>query len=177
MADIGANTEQIQVDLGIYNEVTEEFTPFTNTHTANVLRRCSNYEVLLTWLNNLGAWEYWGFQGNTSYGYDIESSQEADRSSFEDWDANFTQAETERFFADVKARIQRVFRAVDLTQEQAEALGTIAYSIAVQEFIESGGKQTVLVEKSSKEIRTEQEKLIDLEFEVRNTQRIAIQRQ
>lgn len=177
MADIGIDAVQIESDFGIYNQVTEQFTPFTETYVSNVLRKCSEYEVFITWLNNLGAWEYWLFQGNTTYGYEVEESQLADRSSFEDWDANFTGAETERFYADVKARIARTIRAVNLSQQQAQALGTLLYSIAVQEFFEDGNKQTVLIEKGGKEIRTEQEKLIDLEFDMVNTQRLPTQRQ
>ena len=177
MADILPTAKSIIVSFGLYDEVAETFEPWVENYTASVLDSCSNYQIIITWLNSLGAWEYWLFQGNTSYGYDVEESQLADRSSFENWDANFTQAETERFFADVKARIERTIRANTLTQNQAQALGSIVYSIHAQEFLPNGLKQTVLFEKRSRVVRTEQEKLIDLEFKISNTQRIAIQSQ
>lgn len=177
MADISVDTDKIVSEFGIYNEVTEQFTPFTEAYVSNVLRECSRFELFLTWLNNLGAWEYWLFQGNTTYGYEVEESQLADRSSFQNWDVNFTKADTERFWADVKVRIARTIRAVNLSQDQAQALGTIVYSIAVQEFLSDGSKQTVLIGKDSAPIRTEEEKLIDLEFDMLNTQRLPTQRQ
>lgn len=123
-----------------------------------------NY-INLTWLNTLGAWEYWTFTARHSYGFDSNEVGRIERDIFQNWDADFIQgqSETEVLGKDVRPFI--VVRSQLLTKNQVDALSRIRNSIKVQE-VKSTGNVTVLIESGSFTYRTDKEKLTTMEFKI-----------
>ena len=137
--------------------------------------KCEKQSIYLTWINNLGGWEYWNFTAEKEYGVDIEDSSEFDANIFNDWDDNFINGETVTALETVRARDTRTVRSQFLTQTQVDAIANIKTSIRVQQIRDDGTKITVLIDKKSFKIREDQQKLYTIEFSLRYTDLIPVQ--
>lgn len=136
---------------------------------------CENQSIYLTWLNNLGGWDYWNFTAEKEYGIDIEDSSEFDSNVFVDWPTTFINGETVTALEEVKARNTRTVRSQFVTETQVQAIANITTSIRVQEIRADGTKITVLVDKRSFKIWEDNEKLYSIEFTLRYTDLIPVQ--
>ena len=154
--------------FGIVDSVDNQFTPYTEAGISQVIDPCLG-GVLITWLNALGAWEYWLFLGNTTFGKEDEASQTGRRNTFADWPLQFANGQTLDFFTEVITRNSKTLRTTLLTKQQADALATLIDSVHSQEFQPNGQRRTVLVERGSFSIRTERDKVIELSFAVQDT--------
>jgi len=136
---------------------------------------CEKQSIYLTWINNLGGWDYWNFTAEKEYGIDIEDSSEFDANIFNDWDDNFINGETVTALETVRARNTRTVRSQFLTRTQADAIANIKTSIRVQQIRDDGTKITVLIDKKGFKIREDQQKLFTIEFSLRYTDLIPVQ--
>lgn len=122
--------------------------------------------ITLTWLNTLGAWEYWTFTSKHSYGYDIQDQGIIERDIFQDWDSGFINGQSEKEVLAKDVTPFTVVRSQALTKDQVNAISKIKTSIKVQ-VIEEGKFTTVIVDPGSFTYRTDKEKNILIEFTIR----------
>jgi len=175
--DFNSNTAKIKLKLGVYDNVNQTFTPVSSVLNLRYDQECSNYNIHLTWLNNLGNWEHFVFKAEKAFETQFEDSKQARRSNFDNWDTDFTQAETQDFYYDIKAFESLVVTTQMLTEEDAKAVKTIKESIQVQQILPDLTKRTVLVDKDAFTYYTDNEKLTQFSFTIRYSDEIPIQNQ
>ena len=174
---LSSDCKYFTLQVGIYNPTSDTFVPTSAIQTVDFNQKCSRFSIYLTWLNSLGLWEYWDFQGSTDTGFEINDSQRAIKNTFEDWDNNFINQETEEFYRFIEAYESRLVRSQKLTREQALAISKIKYAIQVQEIRTDNSKITVLVDKQGGFFKQEAKKGTEINFTIRGTGQIPIQGQ
>jgi len=132
------------IDIELASFFLWEIAPISSDQKVLINSECEKQSIYLTWLNNLGGWEYWNFTAQKEYGIDIEDSSEFDKNI--DWDTEFINGETVTALEQVEARNTRTVRSQFLTQPQVTAIAGIKTSIRVQEIREDGTKITVLID-------------------------------
>jgi hypothetical protein len=137
---------------------------------------CTKQNIYLTWLNNLGAWEYFNFKAEKDYSVDISESRKITRDIFNDWDTGFINGETQDDYISVDAFEKYRVRSQFMTLEALQAVAKIKYAIRTQEIKSDDTKITVLVDKSSFKVRSDGDKLFSIEFDI-SYPNIQIQRQ
>ena len=140
--------------------------------TINIERECSDQSIYLTWLNNLGGWEYFNFTARKEYGIEISDDETFTKQIFEEDD--YINGETVESYLTMKARRSVKVISQFLTQDEVQAIATIKHSIMVQE-ITDAGKITVLIDKGSFKVREDRQKLFTIEFDLIYTDDIPIQ--
>jgi hypothetical protein len=127
---------------------------------------CTKQNIYLTWLNNLGAWEYYNFTAKKDYGVDISGSKTISRDIFNNWDAEFINGETEEDYISFDSVNETVVvRSQLMTREELQAVKNIKTAIRVQQIRSDNTKVTVLVDKSSFKTYSDGDKLYQIEFE------------
>jgi len=173
--NLNPNTQYFTLEVGTYDGVT--FTPTSEEQKVNYNQKCANYEVYLTWLNSFGAWEYWLFTAYKDYGYDISDSKTAKKNTFESWDNNFVNQETEDFYYFIEAKEQQLIRTQWLDEQTALNLSRIKYAIQVQLIKIDNSKVTVLVDKNGGFFKRDNRKGTEFSFTIKGTSTIPIQEQ
>ena len=173
----GSNVKTFTLQVGIYDNDSETFTGVSELQNYIYDQTCTAQDIHLTWLNSLGCWEYWNFQGENTIGIDITESVSAVKNSFEDWDVDFRTLETEEFYHTVKAYNTKIVRSQLMNAATAQAVAPIRYSIQAQEINDDQTKLTVLIDKGSFEIYKQGDKQIEMNFNLRNSEAIPIQNQ
>lgn len=148
----------------------------SETKNIKVDNSCTKQNIYLSWLNNLGAWEYYNFKAQKDYGVDIEESTSIERDIFNNWDDNFINGETEGDYISIQAAETVTIRSQFMTQAELNAVKNIRYAIRVQHVTSEDSKITVMVDKKSFKVRSDGDRLFQLEFDIKYP-RIQIQRQ
>jgi hypothetical protein len=137
---------------------------------------CTKQNIYLTWLNNLGAWEYFNFTAQKDYSVEIDESKKITRDIFNNWDTGFISGETQDDFIGIQAFEKKRVRSQFMTLEALQAVAKIKYAIRTQEIMEDDTKITVLVDKGSFKVHSDGDKLFSIEFDI-SYPNIQIQRQ
>jgi len=174
---LNSDTAYFTLQVGIYDTVSTAFEPTSKTQTADYYQKCNQNEVYLTWLNSLACWEYWLFTAAESKGFQINTSGQASKNTFENWDTQFVNQETEQFYNFVEAVEQRIIRSQRVKPELALAISRIKYAIQVQEILVDNTKLTVRVDKGGLLPFKSNDKLTELNFTILGTQNLPIQEQ
>lgn len=141
----------------------------------DIIRECSNQNVYLTWLNNLGGFDYWNFTARSEYGSEFGDTETFKKNIFQDWDENFVNGETVESFNKIEAWNNITVRSQLLTREQIDGIANIKYSPLVQQIRDDGSKITVLIDKEDFKIREDHQRLFSIEFKLRYTNKIPVQ--
>jgi hypothetical protein len=136
---------------------------------------CTKQNIYLTWLNNLGAWEYYNFKAEKDYSND-SSGTAIQRDVLINWDTDFISGETQDDFINVQSIDRVMVRSQFMTLAELNAVAQIKYAIRCQHIKEDGSKVTVLVDKGSFKKYSDGDKLFGIEFEI-SYPRIQIQTQ
>lgn len=96
----------------------ETFRPLTYDPVAPTQSGCRREAIYLTWLTLQGGWMYWPFEGNVLRGQSPTSRGDARQGGL----TNYTQKETAQTM---------VLHTANLTEAEANAVGTIRESISV----------------------------------------------
>ncbi len=174
---LSGSCKTFTIQVGIYDTSLLTFAATSKIQNAEYFQKCARNSVYLTWLNSLGMWEYWDFQGESQSGFEITDSGKAIKNTFEDWDNNFVNQETEEFYRFVEAYETQLVRTQRLTDAQALAISRIKYSIQVQRIYTDNTKLTVLVDKSGGFFSKDNRKGTEFGFNMRSTSQIPIQGQ
>jgi hypothetical protein len=145
--------------------------------TFNVDCGCSDKEIRLTWLNNLGGFEYWNFKGNKDKILSIGETGETSVNLMPNWPNSYSE------FADTEKRkqtfrettTQLLVRSQNLTRSQVDAIAYIKSSVLVQIINSVYDKRTVIVDRDSFTLYNENDKLYSVSFTITYTDDIPAQ--
>lgn len=130
----------------------------------------------LTWLNNLGGFDYWPFMGRYDSNVDIEESGTTNKNIFPGWprsygaDADTIQKQTFR-----RSRETVLIRSQNLTREQVIQLRYLKTSPVVQLLSTRHDRITVIPDKQSFTVFKDINKLHTMQFIISYTNNIPSQ--
>lgn len=133
--------------------------------------------IYITWLNNLGGFNYWPMIGRTDLNMDIFETGETVQNIFPGWDKSYNlNADTIRKQTFRRARRQVVLRTHAMSKTNITELAEgIKSSILVQIMNEKDDRLTVIVDSESITIYKEADKLHSLSFTVTYTNEMPAQ--
>jgi hypothetical protein len=125
----------------------------------------------ISWLNNLGGFEYWPFIGNKDDLLSVEEVGETTKNLFHQWPKSYgANADTITKQTYRKTRKQEVIRSQHLTRTQAKLLGDeIKSSPLVQIVTSRRDRRTVIVDNNSFTVHRGIDKIHNLSFTISYT--------
>lgn len=127
--------------------------------------------IYISWLNNLGGFEYWPFVGYKDNNLDIVETGETKKNIFPQWPKSYgSNADTIRKQTFRVTRKSKVIRSQTLTKEQATDLGEeIKSSPLVQIIVSRRDRRTVIVDDGSFTVTKDRDKIHSLSFSISYT--------
>lgn len=139
---------------------------------------CSNQQIVLSWLNNIGGFDHWTFKGQKEYMREIGETGETSKNIFPDWGNSYGEfADTERrrqTFRD--SRKQILVHSEHVTLAQLQAIEYIKSSVLVQIVNSRYDRRTVIVDADSFVSYKDNDKLYNISFTLTYTDDIPSQR-
>lgn len=131
----------------------------------------------ISWLNNLGGFEYWPFVGYKDDLLSVEQTGETKKNIFHQWPKSYgTFADTIQKQTFRRTRKQKLIRSQHLSRTQAERIGEeIKSSPLVQIITSRRDRRTVIVDNSSITVRRGVDKIHSLSFTINYTDQVANQ--
>ena len=131
------------ITLGVTGTISE-------TKTFSIECGCSNQEIILTWLNNLGGFDYWNFTGKKDHIVEIHEALTTKKNIFPQWPQSYgSTADTIRKQTFRSSNSAYTVRAQHLTQSQADAIAYIKSSVLAQIINSRQDRRTVIVDTES----------------------------
>lgn len=164
------NADQIAVSvLGDGSPVSEMLTVAIDT-------KCVNQVINLTWLNNLGGFDYWSFTAFKTYSVNIPNTGETKQNIFPNWPKSYGEvANTINKQTFRESQNQISVNSQYLTLDQLSALQYIKSSILVEIINDRFDKRRVIVDKDSFVSHVDNDKLHTLSFTITYTDDIPAQ--
>lgn len=133
--------------------------------------------LYISWLNNLGGFEYWLFTGYKDRNLDVQETGTTETNVFPNWPKSYGKfADTITKQTHRKTKKTRTIRSQPLTREQAEQMGEEIKSSPVVQIIDSRReRRTVIVDDQSFTVVKERDKLHALNFIITYTDTYATQ--
>lgn len=125
------------------------------------MARDGKFSINLSWYNLLGGIELFNFTARKSYGFNIGNVVTSKRDVFNDWDNDFTSAQTETDTIDIQANETIIVRSQNLTEQQINAISQIKISPSVKD---EDQNLTVVINRNSFTYRTDHDKRFEIEF-------------
>ena len=127
--------------------------------------------IYISWLNNLGGFDYWLFHGYSDKLLSIEDTGETKRNIFPSWPKSYgTHADTITKQTFRRTKKQMLIRSQNLTRAQAEILGNeIKSAILVQLITTRRDRRTMIVDNSSITVQRGIDKIHYVSFTVTYT--------
>lgn len=152
------------------------------SETKQIEVNCSCYSeyIYLTWLNNLGGYDYWLFTGGKAIGTDILSETKSRKDYFGNWPKSYGEfVDTIDHVSSRKSKRTYLVRSQPLTKAQVMAISEIKSSPLVQIMSDEDGwdRRTVLVDTDSIVIMEEMDKLHSISFTISLTDELPAQSQ
>jgi hypothetical protein len=125
----------------------------------------------ISWLNNLGGFEYWPFTGYKDNGLEIVETGETTRNIFPNWPKSYgANADTIRKQTFRRSRKTKTIRSQILSRSQATVLGEmIKSSPLVQLIVSRRDRRTVIVDDQSFVVTQDRNKVHFLNFNISYT--------
>lgn len=137
---------------------------------------CANQELRLTWLNNLGGFDYWNFTGKKDDVIEIQSAIETKKNILPQWPKSY--GSTSDTIRKQTARISNkayTVRSQFLTEDEADAIAYIKSSVIVQIINSRLDRRTVIVDTDSFIKRKDGDKTFEIAFNISFTDDIPSQ--
>lgn len=131
----------------------------------------------ISWLNNLGGFEYWPFVGYKDHNLEITETGTTTKNIFPQWPKSYgVNADTIRKQTFRKSRKQKVIRSQVLTRDQANVIGEEIKSSPLVQLISSRrDRRTLLVDDASFTVTQDRNKVHFLNFTVTYTDNVPTQ--
>jgi len=162
-----------RIDFNVYSG--SQYYAF-NTISIDVEDDCANQNFYLTWLNNLGGFDYWNFTARKTYSVDVTGNSVSEKNIYSNWPKSYGS------FADtIKQQTSRTSNEVIrvssqfLTVQQEEAIKQILSSPLVQQVTSKYDRRTVIIDPTTYRIRKDQDDLRTISFDLRYTDDIPSQ--
>jgi hypothetical protein len=125
----------------------------------------------ISWLNNLGGFEYWPFTGYKDNGLEVVETGETTRNIFPGWPKSYgANADTIRKQTFRRAQKTKTIRSQILSRSQATVLGEmIKSSPLVQLIVSRRDRRTVIVDDQSFVVTQDRNKVHFLNFNISYT--------
>jgi len=174
--DYGVGIYRYEVDQSIYLEdqiyLTLEFydyvnwVPISETKVIDVVSACSPFDNFnMSWLNNLGGFDYKTFKSAASFGVAIEGTKNVNKNIFTNWPKSFgANADTIKQETMRSSRQTVTVRAENLTADQVSDLFRIRTSPLVQIVTSRTDRRTVIPDAGSFVYLQQNQDLFNLEF-------------
>lgn len=133
--------------------------------------------VYISWLNNLGGFEYWPFTGYKEHNLEVVETGETERNIFPIWPKSYnSNADTIRKQTYRRTRKTKVIRSQLLTRDQATFLGEeIKSSPLVQIVTTRRDRRTVIIDDGSFTVTRDRDKVHSLSFTITYTDQLPSQ--
>lgn len=167
----GTDTMTVNHILNIeaYNYLSEEKTIEINCN-------CSNHEIRITWLNNLGGFEHWAFTAKKDHLVELISAIETKVNILPQWPKSYgATADTVRKQTSRVSNKAYTVRSQFLTEDQANAISFIKSSVLVQIINSRLDKRTVIVDTDSFVKFKDGDKTFEIAFNISFTDDIPVQ--
>jgi hypothetical protein len=131
----------------------------------------------ISWLNNLGGFEYWPFLGYKDHNLDISETGTTEKNIFPQWPKSYgANADTILKQTYRKTRKQKVIRSQVLTRDQANVIGEEIKSSPLVQLISSRrDRRTLIVDDASFTVTQDRNKVHFLNFTVKYTDNVPTQ--
>ena len=170
-----SSDESIEVMLNIDNlTVQGPIINLSELKTIDINQSCSNQEILLSWINYNGEVETWNFTARKAYGIEFGQVQQYRKDITADWPNNFVDGDSEDDYTSIEAFDTLSVVSQFLTLQQINAIKWIKVSKDVYR-LDGAKPKRVLVDKNSFTIREDNDKLFQIEFTIRSTERLPVQ--
>lgn len=137
---------------------------------------CGNQELRLTWLNNLGGFDYWAFTGKKDDIVEIQEAMTTKKNILPTWPKSYGEdADTIRKQTLRVSNKAYTVRSQFVTEEQIDALAYIKSSVLVQIINSRTDRRTVIVDTDSFVIRKDGDKTHEIAFNISFTDDIPSQ--
>lgn len=167
------------------NSLSIDFTAqqISETKSFDIDCGCVDQEIRLSWINNLGGFDYWKFTAQTAHAVDITQASETRKNIFPQWpkswgeNANTIRKQTSRTSM-VKKFITSQFLGKDIedSQDKADAISYIKSSPLVQIVNSRLDRRTVTVDTDSFVKYTDGDKMVSIAFAITYTDEIPSQK-
>lgn len=176
VVSVGPNANNVSASVTLNNDFVTGYATLSETKTININEDCANQNFYLTWLNNLGGFDYWNFTARKVYSIDVTSNSVSEKNIHSNWPKSYGA------FADtIKQQTQRTSNEVIrvssqfLTTQQEDAIKQIFSSPLVQQMTSRTDRRTVIVDPTTYKIRKDQDDLRTISFDLRYTDDIPSQ--
>ena len=175
-SEISISGSEDTIGFNVYYESMGDQYYLFETIYIDVNQDCANQNFYLSWLNNLGGFDYWNFTARKTYSVDVTSNSISEKNIYSNWPKSYgafadtIKQQTSRTSNDV-IRISSQF----LTVQQEEAIKQILSSPLVQLCTSKYDRRTVIVDPSTYRIRKDQDDLRTISFDLRYTDDIPSQ--
>lgn len=181
------NIEIITTRVPIAGTATAEITAFdfvtsgdvqsSETKEITIDCECSNQDIYLTWLNNLGGYDYWKFTGFKDHVRSIGETTQIKKNIFTNWPKSYGEkAQSIVKKTSKKSTKQIIVRSQDVTLEQLQAIEYIKSSIDVYIMESRSNLRSVEVDSDSFVSWEEKNKTYSISFTITYTDDIPSQR-
>lgn len=137
---------------------------------------CSPQELRLTWLNNLGGFDYWNFKAEKDLLVEVSETGETRKNIFPTWPKSYgANADTIRKQTFRDTNKAYTVRSQFVTEDEIDALAYIKSSVLVQIINSRQDRRTVIVDADSFIIRADGDKTHSIAFNVSFTDDIPSQ--
>lgn len=144
--------------------------------TLKINCQCAAQEIVLTWLNNLGGFEYWKFTAEKDLLVEIRETGETRKNIFPTWPKSYgANADTIRKQTFRDTNKAYTVRSQFVTEDEITALAYIKSSVLVQIINSRSDRRTVVVDADSFIIRADGDKTHSIAFNVSFTDDIPSQ--
>lgn len=148
----------------------------SETKTFKIDCGCSEQELVLTWLNYLGGFDYWKFTANKDKNIEIRDSGEVKKNIFNNWPQSYgAYADTIRKQTYRDSNYAYTVRSQNVTRAQVDALAFIKTSPLVQIINSRTDRRTALVDTDSFKIYTDRDDIYTITFNISYTDDIPSQ--
>lgn len=172
---LAVNPDEYDLSVAFFR-MTEVSQTLSETKTFDIECGCANNEIRLTWLNNLGGFDYWAFTAKKDHIVEIQEAMVTKKNILPTWPKSYgSQADT------IKKQTLRVsnkaytVRSQIVNESNVDALAYIKSSVLVQIINSRIDRRTVIVDTESFVIRKDGDKTHEIAFNISFTDDIPVQ--
>lgn len=161
-----------KIELTLFNSTYGNELQLSETLTIDVDTACSPQDFYITWLNNLGGFDFWNFKGETQYGNSILESKTQEKNIFVDFPRSIGEFEDSIETQTVRRTKDTVTlnsQYVDNEQGKFDGLINIIESPLVQKMTSVYDRRTIILGNSSQNTKVDNQKLLMLTVQARYT--------
>jgi hypothetical protein len=170
--NLDRNYESVDVSLLFNGNVISEL------KTIEINSDCSNQVLKMTWLNNLGGFDYWNFTAQKDYQTEVTDTGETGINKLLDWPKSYGEdADTMDRRQTYRDSVESILiRSQHLTLAQVQAISYIKKSVLVQIINSRSDRRTVIIDTDSFVAYKDEDKLYTLSFTAKYTDNNPAQR-